>query len=79
MKKTKITITEFGKIVEEIPASKADCRITNIYLNNFSDDTISYLKKYISTFCYEKLLNCMIHWNNEVESLYHFCEEFLVY
>ena len=79
MKKTKIIITEFGKIVEEIPVSKSDCGITHIYLNNLSDETLSYLKKYVSTLYAEKLPSCMVHWDDRVEALCNFAEEYLAY
>ena len=79
MKKTKITLTEFGKIVEEISASKYDCCMTHIYLNNISDETLSSLKKYVRTLCSEKLPSCMVHWNNEAETLSCFGKEYLVY
>lgn len=78
-KTTKITVTEFGKIVEEITASKSDCGMTHIYVSNLSDDALSCLREYVSTFYAEKLLSCMVHWNDRVETLYHFGEEYLVY
>lgn len=79
MKKTKITEMEFGKIVEEIPTNKIDCAITHIYLNNTSDETLSYLKKYVSTLCSEKIPSYMVHWDDRVETLSYFAEEYLVY
>ena len=79
MKKTKITETEFGKIVEEIPVSKFDCAQTHIYLNNISDDTISYFREYVRTLYVEKLPSYMVHCNNEVETLSYFAEEYFVY
>ena len=79
MKKTKITVTEFGKIVEEIPASKFDYGITHIYLNNLSNENLSYLKKYASTFSDEKILSCMVHWNDNIETFCNFGEKYLVY
>ena len=79
MKKTKITETEFGKVVEEIPAGNFDCRITHIYISNLGDDTLSYLKEYANKLSYEKLLNSIIHWGDEVETFYYFCKEYLVY
>ena len=79
MKKIKITETNFGKIVEEIPASKSDCCMTHIYLNNISDETLSYLREYVSTLCNKKIPSYMVHLNDEVETLSYFAEEYLVY
>lgn len=79
MKKTNVTEFEFGKIVEEIPASKFDCATMHIYLTNISDDAIAYLREYVGRLPDEKLLSCMVHWNGRVETLYHFGEEYLVY
>ena len=79
MKKTKITATEFGKIVEETPASKFDCGMTHIYISTFSDDTLSFLKEYISSLSAEKLLSCMVYWNDRVETLCNFGEEYFIY
>lgn len=72
--KTKITVTDFGRIVEEIPASKFDCAMTHIYINNLSDDAIDclyYLARGLPT---EQLQSCMVHWNGNTENLLGFFE-----
>ena len=72
--KTKIEVTEFGKIVEEIPACKFDCSIKHIYIKNLDDDAIDYLYFLGSRLPAENLQSYMIHWNGETENLLGFLE-----
>ena len=80
MKKTvKTIITKFGRIVEEIPAYKLDCGMIHIYLNNLTDDTLLSLKEYVGKFFGEKIPSCIIHWDDRVETLCNFGEEYFIY
>ena len=76
--KTKIEVTEFGKIVEEIPTCKFDCAMTHIYLNNLGDDAIDYLYFLASRLPAEQLQSYMIHLNGETENLLGFLEIWLI-
>ena len=81
MKKTKTTITEFGKIVEEIAASKYDCCMTHIYIfKKPVEEVENYLLSLVRTVPADKIHNYMIHWNNNTEDILgYFGEEYFVY
>lgn len=72
--KTKIEVTEFGKIVEEIPECKIDCAMTHICINNLGDDAIDYLYLLASRLPAENLQSYIVHWNGNVENLSGFFE-----
>lgn len=70
--KTKINVTNFGKIVEEIPTSKFDCAITHIYISNLTDEAMNYLLDLAHKLPAEKLQSCMVHLNDSTENLLEF-------
>ena len=72
--KTKIKATNFGRIVEEVPAHKFDCAMTHIYINNPSDEATKYLINLAKKLPAEKLEGCMVHLNDSVENLLEFFE-----
>lgn len=72
--KTKIEVKELGRIVEEIPASKFDCTMTHIYINNLSDDAMIYLTDLAHRLPAEELQSCIVHYNGCTENLLGFFE-----
>ena len=72
--KKNVTEFEFGKIVEEIPTCKFDCSMTNIYINNLSDDAINYLYDLAQKLPAEELQKYMVHWNGNTENILGFFE-----
>ena len=72
--KTQIEVREFGRIVEEIPSSKFDCGMTHIYINNLSDDAISYLTNLAHKLPAEELQSYMVHCDDCTENLLGFFE-----
>ena len=72
--KTKINVTNFGRIVEEIPASKFDCAMTHIYINNLSDDAMIYLTDLVHRLPAEELQSCIVHYDDCTENLLGFFE-----
>ena len=72
--KTKINVTNFGRIVEEIPVSKFDCAMTHIYINNLTDEAMNYLTDLAHKLPAEKLQSYMVHLNDSVENLLGFFE-----
>ena len=72
--KTKIEVKDFGKIIEEIPASKFDCAMTHIYINNLSDDAIIYLTDLIHRLPDEELKSYIVHYDDCTENILVFFE-----
>jgi len=74
MKKQKINVTDFGRIVEEIPTCKFDCAMTHIYVNELTEEAISYLTNLAHKLPVEELQGYMVHWDNRTENLLGFFE-----
>ena len=72
--KTKINETNFGRIVEEIPASKVECAMTHIYVSDLTDEAIDYLTDLAQKLPVEKLQSYVIHLNDSTENLLEFFE-----
>ena len=72
--KTKINVTNFGKIVEEITVSKFECGMVHIYINDLTDEAMDYLTDLARKLPAEKLQSCVIHLNDSVENLLGFFE-----
>ena len=72
--KTKINETNFGRIVEEIPASKVECAMTHIYVSDLTDEAIDYLTDLAQKLPVEKLQSHVIHLNDSTENLLDFFE-----
>lgn len=72
--KTKINETNFGRIVEEIPASKVECAMTHIYVSDLTDEAMDYLTDLAQKLPVEKLQNYMVHLNSSTENLLEFFE-----
>ena len=72
--KTKINETNFGRIVEEIPASKVECAMTHIYVSDLTEEAIDYLTDLAQKLPVEKLQNYMVHLNSSTENLLEFFE-----
>ena len=72
--KTKINVINFGRIVEEIPASKVECAMTHIYVSDLTDEAIDYLTDLAQKLPVEKLQSCIIHLNDSTENLLEFFE-----
>lgn len=75
MKKTKITVTNFGKIVEEISTCKFDYTQTHIYIfKKPVEEVEDYLLNLVRTVPADKLYSYMIHFDNNTENiLSYFC------
>ena len=72
--KAKINVINFGRIVEEIPASKVECAMTHIYVSDLTDEAMNYLTDLAQKLPVEKLQSCIIHLNNSTENLLDFFE-----
>ena len=72
--KTKINVTNFGRIVEEIPASKVECAMTHIYVSDLTEEAMDYLTDLARNLPVEKLQNYMVHLNSSTENLLEFFE-----
>ena len=72
--KTKINETNFGRIVEEIPASKVECAMTHIYVSDLTDEAMNYLTNLAQKLPVEKLQSHVIHLNDSTENLLEFFE-----
>ena len=72
--KTKINVINFGRIVEEIPASKVECAMTHIYVSDLTDEAMNYLTNLAQKLPVEKLQSCIIHLNDSTENLLEFFE-----
>ena len=72
--KTKINETNFGRIVEEIPASKVECAMTHIYVSDLTDEAMNYLTNLAQKLPVEKLQSYVIHLNDSTENLLEFFE-----
>ena len=67
--KTKIEVTNFGRVVKEIPSNKFDCFMTHIYINNLTDEAINYLTGLFYSLPAEELQSYMVHNNGNIENL----------
>ena len=72
--KAKINVINFGRIVEEIPASKVECAMTHIYVSDLTDEAIDYLTDLAQKLPVEKLQSYVIHLNDSTENLLEFFE-----
>ena len=72
--KTKINVTNFGRIVEEIPTSKVECAMTHIYVSDLTEEAMNYLTNLAQKLPVEKLQNYMVHLNSSTENLLEFFE-----
>ena len=76
MKKTNVTETEFGKIVEEIPACKFDCAMIHIYITKPGKEAEDYLLNLVRTVPADEIHGYMVHWDDHTENiLVYFGEE----
>lgn len=70
MKKTKITETNFGKIIEEISTCKFDCTQTHIYIfKKPVEEVEDYLLNIVRTVPADKIDSYIIHFDNNTENI----------
>lgn len=76
MRKTKITVTNFGKIVEEIPTCKFDCAQTHIYIfKKPIEEVEDYLLNLVRTVPADKIHSYMVHWDDHTENILRYFGE----
>lgn len=76
MKRTKITETSFGKIIEEVYTCKFDCTQTHIYIYKKPIEEVEdYLLNLVRTVPEDKIHSYIVHCGNNTKNLLeYFCE-----